>query len=100
MSWRDIARPIVAKVLHEHAGAAPDVIKTALRAAYPFGPRTHHPYKIWLDEIRQQVTAKTYLQRKAAVKAAEAEAGVEQLGLFDRADIRAASKRPERVGLT
>jgi len=34
-------------------------VKAALRAAYPFGPREHHPYRIWLDEIRRQMGHRT-----------------------------------------
>jgi hypothetical protein len=30
------------------------VIHAALLAAYPFGERKYHPYKIWLSEIRRQ----------------------------------------------
>jgi hypothetical protein len=52
--WRRRAAPIIAKVLAETNGK-PDVeVRAALRAVYPFGPREHHPYKIWLDEIRIQ----------------------------------------------
>src|SRR5579885_2310491 len=35
-----------------NGGAA--AVRAALRAAYPFGPRKHHPYRIWLDEISRQ----------------------------------------------
>ena len=54
MSWRDRARPIIAKVLAETKGQDEKAIKAALFDAYPFGPREYHPYKIWLDEIKRQ----------------------------------------------
>lgn len=53
-SWRDIARPIVAGVLRDTVGQTEKEIRAALFAAYPFGERRYHPYKIWLDEIRRQ----------------------------------------------
>jgi len=51
-SWRDVARPIIAKVLAEHEGKTS--LKQALYEAYPFGQREHFPYKVWLDEIKRQ----------------------------------------------
>ena len=52
--WRAKAAPIVARVLAETAGKPEPEIRAALRAAYPFGVRRHHPYRIWCDEIRVQ----------------------------------------------
>ena len=52
--WRRFAAPIIARVLAETSGKPDLEIRAALRAAYPFGPRRHHPYRIWLDEIRIQ----------------------------------------------
>jgi hypothetical protein len=52
--WRKIAAPIIAKVLAETAGKTGAEVRAALRAAYPFGVRRHHPYRVWLDEIRIQ----------------------------------------------
>ena len=52
--WRRLAAPIIAKILEETKGKPETEVRAALRAAYPFGPREHHPYKIWLDEIRIQ----------------------------------------------
>lgn len=54
VSWRDHARPIIARVLQETTGCSEREIKKALHDAYPFGPRAMHPYKIWLDEIARQ----------------------------------------------
>ena len=52
--WRRRAAPIIARVLTENAGKADEEIRTALFDAYPFGERAHHPYRIWLDEIKVQ----------------------------------------------
>jgi hypothetical protein len=52
--WRRAAAPIIERVLIETAGRLDAEVRAALRAAYPFGERAHHPYRIWLDEIRIQ----------------------------------------------
>jgi hypothetical protein len=52
--WRRKAAPIIARVLADTAGQPERQVRGALLAAYPFGPREHHPYRIWLDEIRVQ----------------------------------------------
>lgn len=53
-TWRDKARPIIAEILKDHQDCDDATIKKALLEAYPFGARAHHPYKIWLDEIKRQ----------------------------------------------
>lgn len=59
-TWRDVARPIIAKAIAENLGKPEKEIRKALRRAYPFGERKYHPYKIWLDEIRVQLGLKTF----------------------------------------
>ena len=66
VSWRDKARPIIARVLRETRGQDEGAIRKALRDAYPFGPREHWPYKVWLDEIKRQRGLKP--QRPKAVE--------------------------------
>ena len=56
--WRSCAAPIIARVLEETKFAPEPDRAAALRAAYPFGVRRHHPYTIWLDEIRVQTGQK------------------------------------------
>jgi hypothetical protein len=48
--------PIIARVLEENKGRTDKEIREALRLAYPFGQKLYYPYKIWLDEIRRQMT--------------------------------------------
>ena len=62
-SWRDIARPIIHRVLQETRGQDEAVIRKALREAYPWGQRAMHPYKIWLDEIKVQRKQRTFGHR-------------------------------------
>lgn len=67
--WRDKARPIIREVLAATKGKPEAEIKTALHHAYPFGPRAHHPYKIWLDEIKRQRQTRTVLDAQLEVAA-------------------------------
>jgi len=50
------------------AGRPEHEIRAALRAAYPFGPRKHHPYKIWLDEIRVQTGRRRLSGRQSVMQ--------------------------------
>ncbi len=54
MTWREHARPIIAKVLADNKGKTDKEIRVALRDAYPYSERAMHPYKIWCDEIKVQ----------------------------------------------
>lgn len=49
-----MAAPIIHRVLQETKGKPEKEIRAALHDAYPFGQRSLHPYKIWLDEIKMQ----------------------------------------------
>jgi hypothetical protein len=42
------------------AGADAAAIEKAIHDAYPFGPRSHHPYKVWLARVKvwKQMRAK------------------------------------------
>lgn len=53
-SWRDIAREVINEAIvntptHLIEGYRSRV-KRAIDAAYPFGQRSCHPYKMWLEE--------------------------------------------------
>ena len=54
-TWRETMRPIIAKVIEANQGKPEWQIRRALRSAFPFGEHSHHPYKIWLDEINNQL---------------------------------------------
>ena len=54
MSWRDSAKPLIAKALADSKGKTEQEIRKALRDSYPWGERRMHPYKIWCDEIKVQ----------------------------------------------
>lgn len=57
-TWRDVARPIIEKVLKECKGMDEEIVRGELRRAYPFGARRCFPYKVWLDEIKIQMGKK------------------------------------------
>lgn len=59
-SWRDIARAHIERALEEAREQGLDDAATLkhVDAAYPFGERAYHPYKMWLSERRRLVTKK------------------------------------------
>ena len=54
--WRARARPVIAAVIARTGTDDPARLRRELLAAYPFGERARHPYRIWRDEIRHQLT--------------------------------------------
>jgi urease accessory protein UreE len=52
-SWRDKAREVIHAVQKANPDATPEEMQKLLFAAYPFGNRTHHPYRIWCDEVNK-----------------------------------------------
>lgn len=51
--WRHCAREAIGAVVKEwQAAGQPDDLAHRLRAAYPFGERSHYPYQVWLEEQR------------------------------------------------
>jgi len=68
-TWRDKARPIIASIIAENPNLPEKELRRKLRAAFPWGPKEYHPYKIWLDEINVQLGKKVFRAKK--VKAVE-----------------------------
>ena len=54
-SWRDRAREEIRKLIEQgkSLGIEGPALERFVRSQYPFGLREHHPYKIWLDEMRR-----------------------------------------------
>lgn len=58
--WRRDARRVIAKVIEDNVFGPvqtlphEDVLelRTLLRRAYPFGPKSHYPYRVWCQEVR------------------------------------------------
>ncbi|WP_414527861.1 hypothetical protein [Nodularia chucula] len=52
--WRLAARRAIQRAIQSFPpGASPQEMKKIIDAAYPFGLRANHPYKIWLSERRE-----------------------------------------------
>lgn len=79
MSWRDRARPIIAKVIAEIGLTDMKRLRKAISEAYPFGPREMHPYKIWCDEVRRQLGLKVVKDRKGVPVEVKPLAGQQEL---------------------
>lgn len=56
-SWRELTAPRIARVLLDNPGLSEKEIRLLIRAAWPpaWGPRKHHPYKIWCSEVGAQL---------------------------------------------
>ena len=67
-TWRDLARPIIARVIAEVGTSDRKRLRVALRDAYPWGPREYHPYKIWCNDIRVQLGEVEKPERKKREK--------------------------------
>lgn len=53
--WRERARQVIARILASNPGKSPQELRRLIREAYPFGPRQHHPYRIWCDEVKRAI---------------------------------------------
>ncbi len=80
--WRNVAGPIIRKVLAENAGKDDKTVHAALLTAYPFGPRKYHPYRIWLDEIARQTRRRPKLGAPLAAKKRPSNPDKRQASLF------------------
>jgi len=60
MSWSCKARKAVESALKEgaKAGLTGIALRKYVRDRYPFGPRKHYPYQVWLAWVRRLVKAK------------------------------------------
>ena len=63
--WRKMATPIITEVIKRVGIEDKTLLRKELKAAYPFGIRANHPYKIWLDEIKRQIRWHKFLQESA-----------------------------------
>jgi hypothetical protein len=82
-NWRDSARPIIAEVIARVGRDDMKALRRALREAYPFGPRQYYPYRIWLDEIKEQLGLKPHKKRDACEAPTHHESLPGQLTLFE-----------------
>ncbi len=66
-TWRDIARPIIQKIIIENEGRDSKELKKLISNEYPFGERQYHPYKVWLDEIKVQLKERRFGKKNQVV---------------------------------
>jgi hypothetical protein len=53
-TWRNVSRTVIDHALSTLPATATFADKKkAIDTAYPFGPRSHHPYKVWLSERKR-----------------------------------------------
>jgi hypothetical protein len=65
--WRINARRVIHKAMRagQELGLGRIALEKHVSAAYPFGPRSGHPYKIWLSEVGRLVRGeKIHVDRK------------------------------------
>ena len=57
-TWREVARRVIMKALDDAHGQGLDAAATLklVDSRYPFGPRSNHPYAVWLSERKRLVT--------------------------------------------
>lgn len=55
--WRARAREVIDASMSATIGKPDSERIAAIDAAYPFGPREHHPYKMWLIERRRAIAS-------------------------------------------
>jgi len=53
--WRTKFRPIIAEIIRTVGTSDMKRLNKALRDAWDWGPRQHHPYVMWRKEIRAQL---------------------------------------------
>jgi hypothetical protein len=82
MSWRQYCAPIIKRVIDQCGTEDMKLLRKKLHAAYPFGERKYHPYKIWCDEIRSQLGLKRATSKKLKAPAFNAGEHTEQISLF------------------
>ncbi len=58
--WRHTAKKVIEEVMNENRQADEKELRKKISDAYPFGQRSLHPYKIWLDEVKKQIAKRGF----------------------------------------
>ena len=67
MTWRELARPIIAAVIARVGTSDMRALRRALREAFPWGD-VSWPRKIWRDEVKVQLGTKKARTRRGKRK--------------------------------
>lgn len=54
-TWRNQAASVISDVIRQNPNMEQKKLRKLISAAYPFGERKYHPYKIWRDEVNRQL---------------------------------------------
>lgn len=57
MNWSTKSAAVITGVIRDNPGVTGKALFALVDAAYPFGLREHHPYKMWLRERRRLLGA-------------------------------------------
>lgn len=74
-TWRSQAATVISGVIGQNPGMEPKKLRKLISAAYPFGERKYHPYKIWCDEVNRQLGP----QPQAEMSVSEAQSLTDEL---------------------
>ena len=81
-TWREHAAPIIADVIKRVGKSDIKALRKALREAYPYGERKYHPYKVWCDEIKRQLSPGVLIPTKRCNPIKAKECDPRQQSLF------------------
>jgi hypothetical protein len=104
--WRTKAQNVIRDALELgfKAGESDAQILARIDAAYPFGERAMHPYKIWLDERRKAMDALNFGAHATARRCPSCGAGTGRpcrpLGADEVAEMLAVAHDAEELGDT
>lgn len=74
-TWRNQAASVISDVIRQNPNMEQKKLRKLISAAYPFGERKYHPYKIWRDEVNRQLGP----QPQAEISVSEAQSLTSEL---------------------
>lgn len=83
-NWRKYSNEVITAVIRENPGRTPGELEKLIRAAYPFGERKYHPYKVWLSAVKLAMRELKGEPPKPPKQKKEKPDG--QMSLFEEAD--------------
>lgn len=83
-NWRRVSREVIDRVVAEHKANGGD-LKKMIDAAYPFGQRQYHPYKIWLSERKAALKGTQWEPKKRPLSPEDQSRAAQQRRLYEEA---------------
>ena len=81
--WRAQCSPIIAEVIAQFGTDDMEALHEALEDACPYGKGDHHAYKIWLKEIKRQLSPTVLVPTNSCRPLSASECDPNQRTLFD-----------------